>query len=133
MIELRADGSKRGAPKLARIYKMCNNGVLSYQSFAVELESDWPSYIESYKEFRCFVTDLFPVDELQTRLAALKAKGFSADEQDLEKVAHLKGLFLAARDAAEKAAHAYFAACPVGPERIWASEVFENIRNATRI
>lgn len=133
MIELRADGSKKGAPKVGRIYVMCNDGVLNFQSFTCERESDWPAYIEGYKQFRRFVTEFIPVGDIPAAVADLKIKGFTAEEQDLEKVAHLKGLFLAARDAAEKAAHAYFAACPVGPERIWASEVFENIRNATRI
>jgi len=35
--------------------------------------------------------------------------------------------------AAEQAAHAYFAECDVGPERYRASDVYENLRNATRV
>ena len=37
-----------------------------------------------------------------------------------------------AREVAEKAWHAFFCELPVGDERTWASEVFENIRCATR-
>jgi hypothetical protein len=37
-----------------------------------------------------------------------------------------------ARDAAEKAWYALFCEAPVGDERTWASEVYENIRRATR-
>jgi hypothetical protein len=132
MIELRADGSLQGKPKIGRIYKMCNDGVLNYRSFSVELESDWPPYIEKYAEFRGFVTGFIPVDEMMTRFAECGLAGFTQEEKDIEKVAHLKSEFLKARDVAEKAAHVYFTACPVGPERIKASEIYENIRNATR-
>lgn len=34
---------------------------------------------------------------------------------------------------AEKAAYAYFCACPVGRERERAADVYENIRNAARV
>lgn len=34
---------------------------------------------------------------------------------------------------AEKAAYDYFCACPAGPERIRAGEVYENVRNAMRV
>lgn len=37
-----------------------------------------------------------------------------------------------ARDVAEKAWYALFSELPVGNERIWASEVYENIRCSTR-
>ncbi len=133
MIELRADGSREGAPKLARIYKMAGDGKLWYASGSVELESDWKPYIETYAGFRGFVTEFFPVEELKAKLAEFNAVGFTTEEKERELAAHLKSVFMVARATAEKAAHAYFAACPVGPERIWASEVYENIRNATRV
>jgi hypothetical protein len=34
---------------------------------------------------------------------------------------------------AEKAAHAYFVECEVGPERIAASDIYDNLRNAGRV
>ena len=34
---------------------------------------------------------------------------------------------------AEKAWHEYFALCELGPERIMAAEVFDNVRNAARV
>ncbi|MBS3796709.1 MULTISPECIES: hypothetical protein [unclassified Pseudoalteromonas] len=34
---------------------------------------------------------------------------------------------------AEKLAHEYFVNCELGPERIAAAQVYENIRNATRV
>lgn len=45
-------------------------------------------------------------------------------EQKLKAAAH------AALDAAERAWHAYAAECDVGPERVRAFDVFENIRRA---
>lgn len=36
------------------------------------------------------------------------------------------------RNETEQAAHKYAAACDIGPERIFAFEVYERIRNATR-
>lgn len=68
-------------------------------------------------------------------LESLRDKGLLIDEplSEADQLAALKRTMLEARQAAEKAAHAYFSACPVGDERIWASEVYENIRNATRV
>jgi hypothetical protein len=63
----------------------------------------------------------------------LKAAGVSKDELEIEQVKHLKYQFMKARDVAEKAAFAYFNACPVGDERNWASDVYENIRTSTRV
>lgn len=37
-----------------------------------------------------------------------------------------------AREAAEKAWYALFSELPVGNERVWASDVYDNIRCATR-
>lgn len=34
---------------------------------------------------------------------------------------------------AEKAAYDYFCACPVGVERVRASEVYENVRSSMRV
>jgi hypothetical protein len=133
MIELRADGSLPGEDKIGRIYIMSYDGRLGYCSFECELESDWPEYIEKYPNFRGFVTGFLPLDELSAKHEELNAKGFTAEEQEAETVKHLKTVFLAAHRAAEKAAHAYFAACPVGPERIRASEIYDNIRNAIRV
>lgn len=49
------------------------------------------------------------------------------------KLAELKADMLAKIREAEKAAYAYFCECPVGLERNDASEVYDNIRNATRV
>lgn len=133
MIELRADGSLPGEPKVGRIYKMANGGRLYYHSYEVEMESDWPDYIEKYPNFRGFVTGFLPIKELSAEHERLNEIGFTPAEHDVERVKHLKAIFMKARDEAEKAAHAYFAACPTGPERIWAGEVYENIRTATRV
>jgi hypothetical protein len=48
-------------------------------------------------------------------------------------LAELKADMLDKIREAEKAAYAYFCECEVGPERIRASEVYDNIRNATRV
>lgn len=45
----------------------------------------------------------------------------------------LKQDLLEKHRAAEKAAYEYFCACEVGDERSRAFEVYENIRNATRV
>lgn len=133
MIELRADGTREGAAKIGRIYKMANGGRLYYHSYECELESDWPGNLEKYPNFRGFVTGFLSIDELERTHQELNAKGFPKDENEAEMVLHLKAAFMSARDLAEKAAYAYFTACPVGNERIKASEMYENIRNATRV
>lgn len=45
----------------------------------------------------------------------------------------LKQDFLQKRQDAEKAAYAYCCACPVGDEREIAFEMYERVRNVTRI
>lgn len=50
-----------------------------------------------------------------------------------EEIAELRKKFMDLQRQAEQAAYAYFSACPVGPERIWAAEVYENVRTATRV
>lgn len=132
MIELRADGSMPGAPQVARIYKSGSEGRLYYTAWAGEFETDLPAYLEKYDSFRGWVSDFIPYSGALDRLAELRAQGFTGTETEAEKLRHLKDVLLKARDAAEKAAATYFGACPVGPERIWASNVFDNIRNATR-
>lgn len=133
MQEYRADGSTEGEPTMGRIYVMASKGELHYSSHEVELVSDWPKYIEQYSTFRGFCTGFLPMDELEKAHQELIAAGFLQEDKDREKVAYLKEEFMKARDVAEKAAHAYFAACPVGPERIRASDIYENIRNSTRV
>lgn len=49
------------------------------------------------------------------------------------KLAEMKTEMLAALRIAEKKAWAYFCECPVGREREHAHDVYENIRNATRV
>jgi hypothetical protein len=53
-------------------------------------------------------------------------------ETEEQLVARLKAEMQAARLTAEKAAWAYFCACPVGPERTKAHEIYSNILYATR-
>lgn len=48
-----------------------------------------------------------------------------------EQLGALKQDFLEKRQACEKAAYAYFTACPEGEERIFAGEVYQRIRLAT--
>jgi hypothetical protein len=50
-----------------------------------------------------------------------------------EELVKLKAEMFSKRKEAEKAAYAYCGACPVGLERERAFEIYENIRNATRI
>lgn len=133
MVEFREDGTIQGPPKVGRIYKMSNDGVLRYATSTCELESDWPLYIETYKEFRGFASVFLDLDALDAELQRLRGVGFLPAEVENEKVMHLRSVFMKARDVAEKAAHAYFAACPVGRERELASKVYENILNATRV
>lgn len=45
-----------------------------------------------------------------------------------DELAELKTKASMTRHEAEKAAHAYFAALPLGPEREWAYEVYDRIR-----
>lgn len=49
------------------------------------------------------------------------------------KLVEMKSEMLAAIRTAENLAWAYFCECPVGSERERASNVYENIRNATRV
>jgi hypothetical protein len=65
-------------------------------------------------------------------LDSLREKGLLTEEP-IGKVDALKRDFLEKHRAAEKAAWAYFCECPVGDERTRASEVYENIRTATRV
>jgi len=67
-------------------------------------------------------------------LASLEDKGLSRSEplSEADLLAALKTDMLNKIRAAEQAAHAYFAACPVGEERIRASDVYENIRHSLR-
>jgi hypothetical protein len=68
-------------------------------------------------------------------LESLRASGLVVDEplSEADQLAALKRDMLDKHRAAERAAYAYFGACPVGDERIRASEVYENIRTATRV
>lgn len=52
--------------------------------------------------------------------------------EEEEKVAALKKDFHEKRQAAEKAAYAWFCECEVGPERERAHEIYTNILYATR-
>ncbi len=52
--------------------------------------------------------------------------------QERQQIDLLKHVAFEARHDAEKAMYEYFCACPVGPERERASDIYENIRNATR-
>ena len=54
----------------------------------------------------------------------------SSSEPSLDE---LRKAFSDAHRAAEKAAYALFGALPVGPERNRMSEVYENVRTATRV
>lgn len=58
--------------------------------------------------------------------------GLKNTQTEEQKIAELTAQAHRARDAAEKAWYALFAALPVGPERTQASVVFDRIRNATR-
>ena len=111
MIELRADGTIPGAPKIGRIYLMAHDGVLHYQSCKVEFESDWPEYIEKYDTFRGFTSGFLPIDELNTKLAALRKAGFGPEEMKIEKVRHLKQKAKEAHKESIKALEAYIKAC----------------------
>lgn len=53
------------------------------------------------------------------------------EAEERKKLQALKEDFLAKRTVCEKAAYEYFAACPEGDERIFASEVYQRIRLAT--
>lgn len=57
----------------------------------------------------------------------------SREQETPEQLAALKQDLMSKRDAAEKAAYAYFCALPIGNERIRAHEVYQNIRLATRV
>lgn len=48
-------------------------------------------------------------------------------------LARLKKQALDKLHEAEKAMYEYFAACPVGAERVRASDIYDNIRTATRV
>lgn len=53
-------------------------------------------------------------------------------ENDHEKLERLKTEMLEAISVAEKAAYAYFCECDVGPDRSFAHDIYETIRNSTR-
>jgi len=50
-----------------------------------------------------------------------------------KKLAALKKVRGELMEQAEKAAYAYFCECEVGPERIAAAEIYDNLRNAGRV
>lgn len=133
MKEFRADGTLEGEPKLGRIYKMAHDGRIFLTLWKGEREDDLAPYIEKYDNFRGFVTGFLPLEEAEKRHEELLKIPTPPEELEIEKVKHLKKLFLEAHKKAEQAAHAYFVACPVGEERIRASEIYENIRTAIRI
>lgn len=132
MKEFRADGTLEGVPQFGRVYKMTGEGKLWYAYWTGELKTDLPPYIEKYSNFRGFVTDFLPLAEADVEIERLRATKFPAEELEVEKLAYMKMQLLEQLKKAEQLAHAYFAACPVGEERIRASEVYENIRTATR-
>ncbi|MFM0141783.1 hypothetical protein [Paraburkholderia sp. RL18-085-BIA-A] len=67
-------------------------------------------------------------------LESLRGTGLIDDAAyEAEQLQRLKRNALDLIHAAEKAAYEYFKACPVGVERTRAHDVFENIRNATRV
>ena len=53
------------------------------------------------------------------------------EDEERAKLDALKQDFLEKRQACEKAAYAYFAACPEGEERVFAGEIYQRIRLAT--
>ena len=55
------------------------------------------------------------------------------EETQDQKLARLKKERDELMRAAEKAAHAYFVECEVGAERIAASDIYDNLRNAGRV
>lgn len=63
-------------------------------------------------------------------IADLRNKGLMPAEQNR---ALLKAQALEKLREAEKLMYDYFCACDIGPERTRAHEVYENIRNATRV
>lgn len=54
-------------------------------------------------------------------------------ESEREIIEELKEDMLKKRNEAEKAAYAYCCACDLGDEREKAFQIYENIRNATRL
>ena len=54
-------------------------------------------------------------------------------ELNAEELAALKAEFQRLRMLTEKAAWAYFCACPVGPDRNRAHDIYSNILYATRV
>jgi len=132
MIEYRADGSLPGPHKVGRVYKMAGEGKLWYSLWTGELETDLPSYIERYDNFRGFMTGFLPKDEAEGEYLRLQDTKHDPAELEVEKLRHLKKLFLEQHKKAEQAAHAYFVACPVGEERTIAAEIYENVRTAIR-
>lgn len=131
MIELRADGSIPGKPKVARIYKAAVEGVMTLRHWEGEFVTDVPSYLETSSHFRGWVSEFFDISEVKVNLANLQG-AITQEERDAEKAKHLKAVFLEQHRKAEKAAYEYFAACPVGPERVQAYSIYENVRNALR-
>lgn len=89
-----------------------------------EIRTEWSArQCAQTSEYRLPVSIVDAADPLQTAAAWKEA-------QHIER---LRDDFTTKHRAAEKAAHALFAALPVGPERIRVSDVYENIRNATRV
>lgn len=54
-------------------------------------------------------------------------------ELSAEKLAEMRGAVQEKIREAKRAAYAYFCACPIGPERIWAGAVYENVRTSLRV
>lgn len=86
------------------------------------MQTTTDAQIQGHKDAVIIIEAQLKKAKLQLRLA-----------EGLSEHAFLKQEFFQARTIAEKSAYAYFAACPVGTEREWASEVYETIRNATRV
>lgn len=132
MKEFREDGTLEGAPTLGRIYKLGYDGRVVLILWEGEREDDFRPYIEQYDTFRGYLTGFLPLEEARAKHAELLKIPILKEELEAEKVRHLKKEFLEAHKKAEKAAYAYFVACPVGEERTIASEIYENIRTSIR-
>ena len=131
MIELRADGSIPGKPKVARIYKAAVEGVMTLRHWEGEYVTDVPPYLEASSHFRGWVSEFFDISEVKVNLENLQGL-ITKEEREAEKAKHLKVVLLEQHRKAEKAAYDYFASCPVGPERTRAYSIYENVRNALR-
>lgn len=68
-------------------------------------------------------------------IESLREKGLLTEEpiSEEQKLTNLRSAAIDKLRDAEKAAYAYFCACPVGRERERAADVYENIRTAARV